>query len=91
VTIDGRHRQMTKREAIVTQMVNKSASADLRATKMLIDMMKDAEQKAGVMSPPHEPRRFTEADEEVVQQLVERIRHQVLQEIAEGKTPDPRV
>ena len=55
VTIDGRHRQMTKREAIVTQMVNKSASADLRATKMLIDMMKDAEQKAGVASPPPAP------------------------------------
>jgi len=91
VTIDGRRRKITKREAIVTQMVNKSGSADLRATKMLIDMMKDAEQKAGVASPPPESRRFTEADEEVVKQLVERIRHQVLQEIAEGKTPDPRV
>jgi hypothetical protein len=32
-TIDGRRRQITNREAIVTQMVNKSASADLRATK----------------------------------------------------------
>src|SRR5262249_10560953 len=40
VTIDGRRRKITKREAIVTQMVDKSASADLRATKMLIDMMK---------------------------------------------------
>jgi hypothetical protein len=90
VTIDRRRRKITKREAIATQMVNKSATADLRATKMLIDMMKDAEQKADVASPPPESRRFTEADEEVVQQLVERIRHRVLQEIAEGKTPDPR-
>src|SRR5271156_5322507 len=89
VTIDGKRRKITKREAIVTQMVNKSTSADLRATKMLIDMMKDVEQKAGVASPPPEPRRFTEADEEAVEQLVERIRHQVLQEIAEGKTADP--
>ena len=38
-TIDGRRRKITKREAIVTQMVNKSTSADLRATKMLIDML----------------------------------------------------
>ena len=91
MTIDGRRRKITKREAIATQMVNKSATADLRATKMLIDMMKDAEQKADVASPPSESRRFTEADEEVVQQLVEQIRRQVLQEIAEGKTPDPRV
>jgi hypothetical protein len=35
VTIDGRPRTITKREAIVTQMVDKSASADPRATKML--------------------------------------------------------
>ena len=44
VTIDGRRRKITNREAIITQMVNKSASADLRATKMLIDMQKDVEQ-----------------------------------------------
>jgi hypothetical protein len=90
VTIDGKRRKITKREAIVTQMVNKSTSADLRATKMLIDMMKGVEQKAGVPSPTPEPPPLTEADEQVVEQLVERIRHQVLQEIAEGKTPDPR-
>ena len=89
VTIDGRRRKITKREAIVTQMVNKSASADLRATKMLIDMLKDVEQTAGVASPPPSPPPFTGADE-VVEQLVERIRHQVLQEIAEGKIADPR-
>jgi hypothetical protein len=85
-TIDGRCRKITKRKAIATQMVNKSASADLRATKMLIDV----EQKAGVASPPPAPPPFTEADEQVVEQLVERIRHQVLQEIAEGKIADPR-
>ena len=45
VTIDGHRRKITKREAIVTQMVDKSASADLRATKMLIEMMKDVEQR----------------------------------------------
>src|ERR1700732_4726809 len=52
MTIDGRRRTITKREAIVTQMVDKSASADLRATKMLIDMMKDVEHKAGDIAPP---------------------------------------
>src|SRR5712691_13530333 len=31
VTIGGRRRRITKREAIVTQMVDKSASADLQA------------------------------------------------------------
>jgi hypothetical protein len=90
VTIDGRRRKVTKRQAIVTQMVNKSTSADLRATKMLFDMMKDVEQKAGIASPPPAPPPFTKADEEVAEQLVERIRHQVLQEIAQAKIADPR-
>jgi hypothetical protein len=59
VTIDGKRRKITKREAIVTQMVNKSTAADLRATKMLIDMMKDVDQKADVASPPLAPPPFT--------------------------------
>ena len=57
VTIDGRRRKITKREAIGTQMV-KSASADLRATKMLIDLMKDVEHKAADAAPPPEPRHW---------------------------------
>ena len=83
VTIDGERREITKREAIVHQLVNKSTSADLRATKMLFDMMKDAEQKAGAAAPPPEPPPFTKADEEVVETLVERIRHQILTEMAQ--------
>src|SRR5712671_2211361 len=51
VTTDGRGCKITKREALVMQMVDKSASADLRATKMLIDMMKDVERKAGAVAP----------------------------------------
>ena len=40
VTTEGEQRRITKREAIVTQLVNKSTTADLLATKMLIDMLK---------------------------------------------------
>ncbi len=80
MAIDGRRRAITKREAIVTQMVDKSASADLRATKMLIDMMKDVEHKAGDAAPPREPRRL-------VQQFVARLRRQIRQEIEEAKVP----
>jgi hypothetical protein len=85
VTIDGERRKMTKREAVVHQLVNKSTTADLRATKMLFDMMKDAEQKAGVAAPAAEPRPFDKADEEVVEQLVERIRDQIQAEMAAQK------
>jgi uncharacterized protein DUF5681 len=89
VTIGGRRRRITKREAIVTQMVDKSPSADLRATKMLIGMMKDVENKAGEIAPPPEPRRLAEADSEVAQQFVARLRLQILQEMEEAKVESP--
>jgi len=82
VTIDGERRQITKREAIVRQLVNKSTTADLRATKMLFDMMKEAEQKADAVAPA-EKNVFAPTDKEVVRNLVERIRRQVLAEMAE--------
>ena len=86
ITIDGERRQITKREAVVHQLVNKSTTADLRATKMLFDMMKDAEHKAGVAAPPPEPRPLDAADKEVLQLFVERLRRQILAEMAEQKT-----
>jgi hypothetical protein len=57
VTIDGERRKITKREAVITQLVNESAGANLRATKMLID--KPAAQD---LSPLHgqQRRRTTE-------------------------------
>jgi len=72
VTHNGEARQITKREAVVAQLVDKSAGADLRATKMLIDMLKDIESRAG--APPPEAPRFTPADEEVVKNLLARLR-----------------
>ena len=80
VTINGKRRRVTKREAIVTQMVDKSASADLRATKMLIDMLKEAEAKAGPASP--EPAKLTAPDREVVDLFVARLRRQIAAEAA---------
>ena len=38
---NGKRPQVTKREAVIAQLVNQSASAELRATKMLIDMLRD--------------------------------------------------
>jgi hypothetical protein len=88
VTIDGRRRKLTKREAIVTRMVDKSASADLRATKMLIDMIKDVEHKARDAAPPPEPRWLAAPDKAVVQHFVARLRRQILQEIEEARAAE---
>ena len=87
VTIDGERREITKREAIATQLVNKSTSADLRATKMLTDMLKDAEKKAG--APPPEPCPFTPTDKEVVKGFVERVRRALLQEVQDLNAGNP--
>jgi hypothetical protein len=46
VTENGKRRQITKREAVIAQLVNKSAAAELRATKMPIDILHDIEKKA---------------------------------------------
>ena len=43
---DGKRRQVTKREAVIAQLVNNLASANLRATKTLIDILRDIEKKA---------------------------------------------
>ena len=72
VTENGKRRQITKREAVIAQLVNKSASAELRATKMLIDMLRDIEKRA---EPPAAAKSaFSPTDKEVVQQLVARLR-----------------
>ena len=82
-TIDGHRRKITKREAIIKQMVDKSAEADLRATKMLFDMLKEVEEKAGTASPP-EPAQLTAPDREVVELFVARLRRQIAAEMAEA-------
>jgi hypothetical protein len=81
-TIDGKRRKITKRQAIITQMVNESASANLRATKMLFDMIKEVEQKAGAVASP-EPAKLTASDREVVELFVARLRRQIAAEAAE--------
>ena len=87
-TIDGKRRKITKREAIVTRMVNNAAGTDLRATKMLIDMMKDIERKAGVVAPP-EPRQLAPADKEVINSFIARMRRALLQEIQDMNAGNP--
>ena len=72
VTENGKRRQVTKREAVIAQLVNKSASAELRATKMLIDMLRDIEKRAEPATAEKNP--FSPTDKEVVQQLITRLR-----------------
>ena len=71
VAEDGRRRKITKRQAIIKQLVNRSAKADLRATKILIDIIQDIERRTEPASPETS---FSPADEKVIAQLKARLR-----------------
>ena len=70
VTENGRHRKITKREAIVTQLVDRSATADWRAVKILLDIVRDIEGQTEPGSP--ETSAFTAADKKVIELLIAR-------------------
>jgi hypothetical protein len=67
VSENGGRRKITKREAIITQLVNRSASADFRAIKILLDMVRDIEGQTESASA--EIAAFSEADAKVIEQL----------------------
>src|SRR6516162_7192521 len=67
VAENGGRRKISKREAIVTQLVNRSAAADFRAIKILLDIVRDIERQTEPISS--ETAEFSEADEKVIEQL----------------------
>jgi hypothetical protein len=67
VTDNGGQRSITKRQAIITQLVNRSATADLRAIKILLDILQNIE--AHTEPASLETSAFTLADEKVIEQL----------------------
>ena len=71
VTEDGGRRKVSKRQAIATQLVNRSAKADFKAIQILLGMLRDIE---GDTDPhPSEPA-VTEADQEIIQRIQARLR-----------------
>jgi hypothetical protein len=71
VVENGRRKKITKREAIVTQLVNKSASADLKATQIVLAMLRDVESRS---EDSADPAAFTEADQQVIRRIQARLR-----------------
>ena len=67
VTENGGRRKVTKRQAIITQLVNRSATADFRAIKILLDIVRDIERQTEPTAP--ETSDFSEADEMVLEQI----------------------
>jgi Family of unknown function (DUF5681) len=64
---DGKRRRATKRELIASQLVDRSAQADIRATKLLVDLVQK------IAPPPPEPAPLDDADEKVIATLLARL------------------
>jgi len=72
VTENGGRRKVSKREAIVTQLVNRSAQADLKAIQILLAMLRDIEGHAEAGAA--DPDLFPEADQQIIQRIRARLR-----------------
>ena len=72
VVENGRRRKIAKRQAIVTQLVNRSAKADLKAIQILLTMLRDIESRADPGSAV--PAAFTEADQQIIKRIRARLR-----------------
>jgi uncharacterized protein DUF5681 len=71
VVENGRRKKISKREAIVTQLVNRSAKADLKATQILLGMLRDLESRADPGSAA--TMAFSEADQQIIQRIQARL------------------
>jgi len=71
VAENGGRRKITKREAIITQLVNRAAKADWRAIKILLDLVQEVEARD---APETAEASFGAADEKVIEQLRARLR-----------------
>lgn len=68
---NGKRKKITKLEAMAKQTANKAASGDVRAARMLFDLIQQVEIKEPTASAS-EP--FGEVDQTILRQLIKRIR-----------------
>ena len=66
VVENGGRRKITKREAIIKQLVNRSTKADWRAIKILLEIVREIE---GRVEPEAGENSFSAADEKVIAQI----------------------
>ena len=66
VVENGGRRKITKREAIIKQLVNRSTKADWRAIKILLDIVREIENR---VEPETGESSFSAADEKVIEQI----------------------
>jgi hypothetical protein len=71
VAENGRRRKITKRKAIIMQVVNRAAKGYWRDTKLILDIEQNIERRTDAAAP--EAADFGEADNKVIKQLKARL------------------
>jgi Family of unknown function (DUF5681) len=71
ISENGKRKRITKREAVLKQLVNKAASGDAKAIQLLLGEIRQLE---GREPPSAESVLFDEADRELISQLYDRLR-----------------
>ena len=79
---NGQRKTVTKLEAALKQLVNKAATGDTRALRLLLELARDAEakQNAGEMQNPV----VGELDQEVIEGILQRFQEGESQEVDNG-------
>ena len=72
VVENNRRRRIAKREAIVTRFVNQSAKGDLKATQLLLSILRDLESRVEPSSADAD--KITEADQQIIKRIKARLR-----------------
>ena len=72
VTENGRRRKVSKRQAVIKQFVNQSAKGDLKATQLLLSILRDLESRAEPGSADAD--KITEADQQIIKRIRARLR-----------------
>ena len=64
---DGRRKKITKLEAAITQLANRAASGDLKATQQLLTLHREIEGRSA--PDTNDPAKITEADQQIIERI----------------------
>jgi Family of unknown function (DUF5681) len=72
VVENNRRRKIAKRQAIITQFVNRCAKGDFKSTQLLLNILRDLESRAESGSADAD--KVTEADQQIIERIKARLR-----------------
>lgn len=87
VTENGRRRKIAKLDVATRQLVNKGASGELRATKLVFDLAQRAEDRAGAVAARAPV--MTASDRDIAARVIERLHRLIAAGVLTVGAPEP--